>query len=589
MKQRIFKLFTIIGAITVALLALTCVTASLKCMTGDSVPRKVVLELHLERPLGETAGDPVAKILGREAPTMLSIVTALERASKDDRVVGLVAYVGEGGHGMARTQELRDAITRFRESGKFAIAYAETFGELSPGNQGYYLATAFDEVWLQPTGGVGLTGLRAEAMFVKGTLDLVEVQPRGDHRREYKNAFNMFTETAYTPAHREAMKAIIDDMFGQMVAAIADRRGISEDEVRSLVDRGPFLGPEALEAKLVDGLAYHDEVLAKVKERAEGAELLYLAKYHERAGGAWDKGGSKIALVYGVGGVARGESSTDPLMGDQTMGATTVAGALRAAIADEDVKAIVFRVDSPGGSAVASDTIWREVDRAKKAGKPVIVSMGNVAGSGGYYVACSANKIVAHPGTITGSIGVLGGKPVTQKAWNKVGVTWDAVETSKNAAMFSDLTDYDAEEWARLQAWLDWVYVDFKKRVGEGRGLDDDAVEAVAKGRIWTGERAKGLGLVDELGGFATAIALAKSEAGIDADEDIELALYPRERGIVEQFLGPGPDSSESQPKAAEVRIAADIERLRPLVRQLAVLTDPDQAVLSMQPLEIGH
>ena len=183
---------------------------------------------------------------------------------------------------------------------------------------------------------------------------------------------------------------------------------------------------------------------------------------------------------------------------------------------------------------------------------------------------------------------MLGGKPVTQKAWNKVGVTWDAVETSKNAAMFSDLTDYDAEEWARLQAWLDWVYVDFKKRVGEGRGLDDDAVEAVAKGRIWTGERAKGLGLVDELGGFATAIALAKSEAGIDADEDIELALYPRDRGIVEQFLGEGPDSSESQPKA-EVRIAADIERLRPLLRQMAVLTDPDQAVLSMQPLEIGH
>jgi protease-4 len=237
---------------------------------------------------------------------------------------------------------------------------------------------------------------------------------------------------------------------------------------------------------------------------------------------------------------------------------------------------------------VASDTIWREVDRAKKAGKPVIVTMGNVAGSGGYYVACSANKIVAQPGTITGSIGVLGGKPVTQKAWGKIGVTWDTVETSKNAAMFSDLTDYDADEWARLQAWLDWVYVDFKKRVGEGRGLDDAAVEEVARGRIWSGERAKQIGLVDELGGLATAIALAKSEAGIDADDDIELAVYPREQNLIEQFLGEGPDNSESQPKGTEVRMASDIERLRPLVRQLGLLTDPDQAVLGMQPIEIS-
>jgi len=588
MKQRLFKLFTIVGAITCALLALTCVTASMKCMTGEGVPRKVVLELHLEREIAETSNDPIAKVLGREPPTVLSIVTALEKARTDDRVVGLVAYVGEAGHGMARTQELRDAITRFRDSGKFAIAYAETFGELSPGNQGYYLATAFDEVWLQPTGGVGLTGLRAESMFVKGTLDLLEIQPRGDHRREYKNAFNMFTQTAFTEAHREAAKGVIDDVFGQVVRDVADRRGLAEDEVRALVDRGPFLGPEALEAKLVDGLAYHDEVLAKVKERADGAELLYLEKYRERAGAAWEKGRSKIALVYGVGGVARGESQQNPLTGDQTMGASTVAGALRAAIMDDDVKAIVFRVDSPGGSAVASDTIWREVDRAKKAGKPVIVSMGNVAGSGGYYVACSADKIVAHPATITGSIGVFGGKPVLEKAWNKIGVTWDHVETSKNAGMFSDITDYDPEEWARLQAWLDWVYTDFKRRVGEGRGLDDAAVENVARGRIWSGERAKEIGLVDELGGFATALALAKSAAGIDEDEDVELAVYPRPRGMVEQFLGEGPDSSESQHQAAQVQVETDLARLRPLVRQLGVLTDPEQGVLGMTPIEIG-
>jgi protease-4 len=214
--------------------------------------------------------------------------------------------------------------------------------------------------------------------------------------------------------------------------------------------------------------------------------------------------------------------------------------------------------------------------------------MGNVAASGGYYVSCAANKIVAHPGTITGSIGVFGGKPVTQKAWGKIGVTWDTVETSKNAGMFSDLTEYDPEEWARLQAWLDWVYVDFKKRVGEGRSLDDAAVESLAKGRVWSGERAKELGLVDELGGFATALKLARAEAGIDDDEDIELAVYPRQKNLVEEFLGEGPDSSEAHPRAAEVKVAADVERLRPLVRSIELMSDPDQAVLGMPPLEIS-
>jgi protease-4 len=589
LRTWVFRTFTLIGALTCAMLALSCLTFAMRC--GETaVPARTVLEIDLEKPLEEsTSDDPFAQLLGRKGASLRDVVEALEKARTDDRVVGLVAWVGEVDHGMARTQEIRDAITRFRESGKFAIAYAETFGELGPGNQGYYLATAFDEVWLQPTGGVGLTGIASSSPFVKGTLDMLEIQPRGDHRREYKNAFNMFTERAFTAAHREASQAIVDDMFGQLVTGIAERRGLGEDEVRALVDRGPFLAPEALEAKLVDGLAYRDEVVAKVKQRAgETAELLYLAKYRERAGSPHD-GDKSIALVYGVGGVTRGDSSVDPLLGGQTMGSATVAGALRAAIEDEDVVAIVFRVDSPGGSAVASDTIWREVVRAKAAGKPVIVSMGNVAGSGGYYVACGANKIVAQPATITGSIGVLGGKPVVRGAWAKIGVTFDGVQSSKNATMFSDLHDYDAAEWARLQAWLDWVYADFKRKVAEGRGLTEEQVETVAKGRIWSGERAKSLGLVDELGGLSKALELARTEAGLGAEEEIALEVFPQPKEWWRQYVEEGPDSSEDR-QAAQVEITTGLERWRKIAQRLAqvgVVPDEDGVLVTM-PIEIA-
>ena len=425
-RQVIFKIFTVVGAITCGLLALGLVSAMFQCASeGGGVPSKTVLELRLDRPLAETqSNDPFAQVFNQDSATLHGVIEALDKAKDDDRIAGVIGYVGAQGQGMARTQELRDALARFRESGKFTVAFAESFGELSPGNQGYYLATAFEEVYLQPTGSIGLTGLMSEAMFVKGTLEKLDVTAQGDHRKEYKNALNMFTERRFTDAHREATKAILDDAYGEMVSGIATARGLSEDEVRKLIDKGPYLGQEALDAKLVDGLAYRDEVLAKVKERAgEDAKLLYATKYMQKAGRLYD-GDEKIAIIYGVGAVVQGPSSADPLSGETSLGSDTVGAAFRQAIEDEDVKAIVFRVDSPGGSAVASDVVWRETVRAKEAGKPVIVSMGNVAGSGGYYVACAAEKIVASPSTITGSIGVLGGKPVTRRLWNKLGVTF---------------------------------------------------------------------------------------------------------------------------------------------------------------------
>jgi protease-4 len=297
-----------------------------------------------------------------------------------------------------------------------------------------------------------------------------------------------------------------------------------------------------------------------------------------------------VALIYGVGGVQRGKSRVDPLSGDASMGSESVTQAFRTAVDDEKVVAIVFRVDSPGGSAVASDAIWRETRRAREAGKPVIVSMGNVAGSGGYYVAAGATRIVAQPATVTGSIGVFALKPAAREVWQKVGVTWDGVRTAENADMYSLLDPYDAAGWERLQTWLDWVYADFKSRVEQGRGLTAEQVEAVAKGRIWSGERALGLGLVDALGGVHEAIELAKQEAELAEDAEVDVAVYPRPKKWYEQLFEQGPSSSEDYEQRLQTEVAA-LEELRPVVRQLRKLgiVGGDSGVLIMPPVEISE
>jgi protease-4 len=589
MRQRLFRVFTVVGAIVTGIVLLSMMVSIARCAFEEGVPDTTILEVNLEQPLVEgSASDPVAKLMGQGGMSLRDLVEAIERAGSDDRVVGLVAYVGGGGLGMATIEEVRDAVIQFRDRGKFAVVFSETFGEGAAGNGGYYLATAFDEIWLQPSGDVGLTGLMAESPFIKGTLELLGVTFRGDHRKEYKNALNLFTERYFTSAHREATKAIMNDAFGQIVGAIAGRRGLSEDGVRKLADRGPYVAQEALEAGLVDKLGYRDEALEAIKARAgEDSQLLFASHYLERAGRPHENG-EKIALIYGVGPVMRGPSGIDPLFGGPSMGSDTVAGAIRAAVADDDVKAIVFRVDSPGGSYVASDTIWRETMRAKDAGKPVVVSMGNVAGSGGYFVAMGAAKIVAHPSTITGSIGVLTGKPLTRELWSRFGITWDEVHTSRNATTWSSLHDYTMEGWGRLQVSLDRIYEDFTGKVATGRGLSIERVQEIAKGRIWSGVRAKEIGLVDELGGYATALRLAREEAGLDADAEIELRVFPPERSMLAALLADEPESSEAA-GSASVEVDA-LGRLRPVVEQLRLLglASGAHGVLSMPPVQIG-
>lgn len=554
-----------------------------------AVPSKTVLEMNLTSQMIEDAPDSaVAKYMLSDRPRVRDIVDGLDRGAKDDRVVGMVATISSVPMGMAEAQEIRDAVFRFRAKKKFAVAYSETFGEFAPGNGAYYVATAFDQIYLQPSGDVGLTGLMIETQFMKGTLDKLGVKFHGDHRYEYKNALNIYTETKYTAAHKEANSKVMNSWFSQMKNGICEARHLDPNQFAALVDKGPYLGKEALDAKLVDGMAYRDEVYEQVKTKAgKGAELLYLGKYLYRAGRPHDSG-KTVALIYGVGQVMRGKSDFSAINGSVTMGSETVAGAFRAAIEDDDVKAILFRVDSPGGSYVASDTIYREVLRARKAGKPVIVSMGNLAGSGGYFVAMGADKIVAEPGTITGSIGVLGGKMYAAGFWNKLGLSHDEIHTSQNATMFTTTQDYNDTEWQRFEAWLDRVYDDFTGKVAEGRRLSRERVKEIAKGRIWTGEDAKAIGLVDELGGFDRALELVKKAIGVPENDEVKVVVFPQRKKLYELLLPREADNSEKEASAEAV--ASVLRAVQPVTQKLqaAGIVERDQGedVLTMPEME---
>ena len=584
---------------------------------GEKVAKGTILEIDFGRQLIEyQPDDPIAAIFLDKRMTVRQFVETLHAAAEDDNVVALVAEVTPGGGlGMAQIDELRDAIEVFRAAGKPAVAFTDSFGEVISANGAYYLASAFDEIYIQPSGDAGFTGLRFESPFVRGTLDKLEIDPQMAQRHEYKNAMNTFTETEYTEPHREAMQVLSDSITGHVVAEIAAARGISPQQVRAAVDRAPFIGQQAVDERFVDGLLYRDQVYDRVRALADGeaelgqpappadpaavavdedddenddTDLLYLHKYAGRSDGPWSEGDREIAIVYGIGGVVRGESQFDPLTGDLSMGGESVARAIRNAIEDDDVEAIVLRVDSPGGSYVASDMIWREVARARAHGKPVIATMGNLAASGGYFVAMGADKIVAQPSTITGSIGVLGGKMVTRDAWNKIGLTFDAVQTGEHAEMWSSLEEFDPSEWAKFNAWLDRVYEDFTTKVAEGRGLPIARVQEIAKGRVWTGVDAKRIGLVDELGGLPTAIALARQAAGIEEGEKVRLVTFPRKQDPFQAFFGEGPESSDE--RAAIVAATRALEAVRPLAVQArrVGLYGPQAGVLTMPEIVVS-
>jgi protease-4 len=432
-------------------------------------------------------------------------------------------------------QELSEAVSAFRKSGKPTVAFAETVGGLMPANGSYTLATAFEDVRLQPSGDVGLVGLAIEHPFIKGTLDTLGIQPAFGVRENYKNAPNLFTERGFTPDHREATQSLLTDQFDQMISAISRQRAVSEEQVRSWIDGGPYSAQSALGIGLVDELSYVDEAYADLLKKTCQAKKVNFTEYV----GAMEEGdGTRVALIYASGPIGGGKSKYDPISESQSVGSDTVTDAFLAATEDPDVKAILFRVDSPGGSYVASDAIWHGTRLAQAKGIPVVVSMGSAAASGGYLISTHADRIVALPGTITGSIGVYSGKFVTRDFWSKLGVSWDGIYLGKRAGLVSSLSDFSPDGRKLFEDQLDRVYDAFVGQVSDGRALNRERALEIAKGRVWTGQQAKARGLVDRLGGFKAALGEVRDLLDLSETHEIVLAVYPKPKDLAERILG---------------------------------------------------
>jgi protease IV len=488
----------------------------------------VLLELDLTNtPVEIEPDDLIGKVRTRHRPRLRAVLRALHEAGDDRSVRGIVMKVGGVPLPWATMQELRGGVLAFAKSGKPALAWAETLGDSGSGTVDYVLASGCTEIWLQPSGEVGLTGVAAETTFLRRALDKLGIEPQLDKRYEYKNAADRIMRSEFTPEHREAVDRVVESMWDNAVETIATARGMTVEEVRRHADAAPLSASEALEVGLVDRLGYRDEVYAAVKEQVgEDAHLLFADQWRPRrkAANLVRRHRDYVALVEGHGEIISGRSKSGPR--GRQMGSDTISAAFRAARRNDHAAAVLFRVDSPGGSAVASDTIWREVSLTRDAGKPVIVSMGSLAGSGGYYVACPADMIVAQPATITGSIGVLGGKVVISDLLDRVGLTTGAVARGEHARMFSLRERFTDTEQERLAAMLDRIYADFVQKVADGRKMTYDAVHTVARGRIWSGVDAAGNGLVDVLGGVRDAADVARQRAGLRPDAPVRPAIH---------------------------------------------------------------
>ncbi|TAM63129.1 signal peptide peptidase SppA [Mycobacterium sp.] len=531
------------------------------------VPNGCVLELDLRSMPPETSGfDPLAIITGGNRPVPLrEMVSAIHRAAEDPRVAGLIARVQLAASPSAAVQELREAIVAFTAA-KPSLAWAETY----PGTLSYFLASAFGEVWMQPAGSVGLIGFASNVTFLRDAFDKAGIEAEFVARGEYKSAVNRFTEHGFTDAHREAVTRMLESIREQVWQAVAQSRKFDAKVLDALADRAPLLREEAVTSGLVDRIGFRDEAYARIAELVgprshseddpdeDGPPRLYVSRY---AGAARSRltppvpslPGRRpkptVAVVNIDGTIVDGRGGPQFLpFGASTVGSDTIAPALREAAADDSVSAIVLRVNSPGGSVTASETLWREVKRARKHGKPVVASMGAVAASGGYYISVAADAIVASPATITGSIGVITGKLVIRDLLARLGVGSDTVRTNANADAWAIDAPFTPEQRAHREAEADLVYADFVERVADGRNLTTDAVDRVARGRVWTGADALERGLVDELGGFRTALRRAKILAGLDEDTDVRIVTYPG--GSLLNMLRP---RASSQPAAASL------------------------------------
>ena len=530
---------------------------------GPSVAENSTLVLRPGGDLHEIVPDDVLQFVGgSEARTLRGYVEALRKAKVDTRVAAvLLAPRALSSPFWGKVQELRDAVVDFKTSGKPVYAFLE-YG----GDREYYLATAADKIFLVPTANLELTGVATYEVFLRGTLDWIGTYPDLIHIGDYKTAINVFKEKTYTPAHKEMSASLNRDQFNQLVRAIADGRHKSEDDVRTAIDEGPLLPEDALRHGLVDDLAYEDELDDLVQEVGGPGQLKLLESDDYEV--SWESLGvnrpNKIAILHAVGAITSGRSGYDPVNG-AVLGSDSIVEYIRDIRADPTIDAIVLRIDSPGGASTASDVIWRELMITKNDARkrPIIVSMSDLAASGGYYIAMAGDVLVAQPGTLTGSIGIYTGKFVTGGSFEKLGANIEATSDGRHAEIYSPARRFTDEERAKMQDSMQAFYDQFVEKVATARNTSPEKIDLIAQGRVWTGLQAKQVGLVDQLGGLQTAVAVAKQRARIPAEEEVELVVYPPRRSFYEVI------SEQLDQPAAERGAASFMSVLGPRERRI--------------------
>lgn len=531
------KLLVIFAVLVVLAVMVAAIGILLSGGEAPTLGGPTVLVWRVEGPVPEQSQPD---FFGLSSPVERSSVANLYRAfhaARDDSgVAGVALYIRDTGFGLAKAQEFRRQLTALADAGKFVECYFETVGEGSNGTLAYFLATACQRIHLAPTGTVNLLGLYADSLFFRGTFDKLKIEPEFLAVGEYKSAGEQFTRSDHSPAAREAIEALVDGEYRQIVAAIAAARGLAPEVVEGLVDTAPHSADEALAAGLVDSLLYPDQFRDLVEELA-GAEPRLVPV--QGFGPQGPIAGRRLAVVIAEGTIVRGSGGVEPWSDELFVGSDDLAELLRRLAEDSRVPAVVLRVDSPGGSALASDLILRELELLAEE-KPVVVSMSDVAASGGYYIAAKAEKIVAEPGTLTGSIGVVLGRFATAGLEREhLGITRDSIARGENAGIWRSPEPLTPPQEAEIRSEMARVYDVFVGHVADGRGMERAAVERVAEGRVWLGEDALRLGLVDELGGLDRAIELAKEAAGLAADEPLRVGFYPEPKGWLELFLEP--------------------------------------------------
>jgi protease IV len=579
----IFWLLALVGIGVVALAVVGFFFFDRLGRPSIKVPDQAVLTIDLGEGLAKDHVRLPFAPIGK--PTIEDIVLGLQAAATDGRVKGVMLKVGRGPLDIAEAQEIRDAVTAFHASSKPIHAFAESFGEAGDGTLHYYAAASADRIFLQPSGEVGLMGFMLEQPFLRDALHWLGVEPHVSKRKEFKGAPDLFTETSMPAPLRQNLQQLTDSWLTQVVNGIAADRKKDAGAVRQWIDNAPWSATEAKNQGMVDELAYWDQAAA-VTYGVLGDEASvdiqdYAAQIPEPSASA-----PRIGIIRGNGPVILGDSGADPFSRSNNLSSDTIGRAFSDAINDR-VRAIIFRIDSPGGSYVAADAIWREVARARELGIPVIASFGGEAASGGYFIAAPATKIVSQPGTVTGSIGVFAGKPVLTELWNNLNIHFDGVQSGAAAGTDSVNRDYSPEAWNRLERRLDEIYGDFTGKVASGRKLAPDKVEAAAKGQIWTGADAQARGLVDELGGLATAIKLAKQETKIAQETTVTLVSYPSQEERWESLISEFVRTGASLPKLSNEVVLPPgasglVRALRPLVDQ------PDDVLVWSPPLVVN-